>query len=153
MERTSTKERTLRKTMLQKTLTVFAGVCLLAASTMLSQNRGALKVKVPFQFSVKDVQLPAGEYAIEKWAGGGVLLTSKDGAIRKVILATPAESPTTRAKTRVLFRRYGSDYFLSQVWVGSEGWGFEIPVSKVERDVIARNQQAREMERVAVSAQ
>ena len=139
--------------MLRKTLTVFAGVCLLAASTMLSQNRAALRVKVPFQFNLKDAQLPAGEYAIEKWAGGGILLTSKDGAIRKVVLATPSESPTTHSKTRVLFRRYGDDYFLSQVWLGSEQWGFDIPVSKVERDVIARNQQAREMERVAVSAQ
>lgn len=139
--------------MLRKTMTVFAGVCLLAASTMLSQNHGALRVKVPFQFNLKDAQLPSGEYAIERGPTGGVVLTSKNGAIRKVVMATPIESPTTRRDTRVIFRRYGDDYFLSQIWVRSEHWGFEIPVSKAERDVIARDQQAREMERVAVSAQ
>lgn len=139
--------------MTQRFLAASAAVCVMAASMLLSQNRGALKTQIPFEFTFGNSRMPAGEYGIERGVAGGVLLVSKDGKVRKLVMGIHMEYPINKLDTRLVFRRHGDEYFLAQVWTRAQQWACEIPVSKVEREVMARNGQSREAEQVAVSAQ
>lgn len=139
--------------MTHKTMTVFAGICMLAAGVLLGEPRGNLKAKIPFPFTFGNVEMPAGEYVIAESPTGGVMMISKDGKIRRHVVGIPMEFPNRQSGTRLVFRRHGGDYFLAQIWVQTAQWAREIPVSKTEREVIARAGQQRDSEQIAVSAQ
>ena len=126
---------------------------MMAASTLLPQSRGALKTQIPFEFTFGNSRMPAGEYMIERGISDGVLLVSKDRKVRKLVMAIPMERPMNKLDTRLVFRRHGDEYFLAQIWTRTQQWACEIPMSKVEREVMARNGQSREIDQVAVSAQ
>jgi hypothetical protein len=136
-----------------RTFTVFAGICMLAAGTLLGETRGNLKANIPFAFTFGNIQMPAGEYVIGESPTGGVMMASKDGKVRRHVVGIPMELPNSASGARLVFRRYGGDIFLAQILVKSAQWAREIPVSKAEREVIARGQHQRETEQIAVSAQ
>lgn len=146
-------ERTVTTKMTHRTITVFAGICMLAAGALPGETRGDLKATIPFAFAFGNEQMPAGEYVIAESPTGGVMMTSKDGKIRRHAAGIPMEFPNRESRTRLVFRRHGTDYFLAQVWVRTARWAREIPVSKTEREVIARTSQQRDSEQIAVSAQ
>lgn len=139
--------------MTRRILVSIAGVCVLAAGALLAQTGGTLKANIPFEFTFGNARMPAGDYVIGKAASGGILLVSKDQKVRKIVLGVPMEIQNRREAARLVFRRYGSETFLAQVWTREQQWACEIPTSKLEREVIARSQRPNETEQVAVSAQ
>ena len=74
--------------------------------------------------------MPAGEDVIAESPTGGVMMTSKDGKIRRHVVGIPLEFPNRQSGTRLVFRRHGGDYFLAQMrsvgqsaYVPSLFWG------------------------------
>ena len=85
-----------------------------------------VNVTVPFDFTVGDNQLKAGDYIIESLLNKRVLmLRSKDGGFQQVVMTVPIETPTTPTignHEHLLFLHDGDRYSLSQVWFrGDEG--------------------------------
>jgi hypothetical protein len=85
-----------------------------------------VNVTVPFDFTVGDSQLKAGDYIIESLLNKRVLmLRSKGGDVQQVVLTVPIETPTTTLlgnHEHLLFLHDGDQYSLSQVWFhGDEG--------------------------------
>ena len=96
---------------------------LLTASTLFaqSQSQRLMKVNVPFAFGVEDVSLPAGEYIFfTATPGRAIRIVSADGKYSAVIdtLLNHAEKPA--AKSRLVFHKYGNEYFLAQVWTAGQ---------------------------------
>ena len=101
--------------------TLITTCLLLTASTLFAQSESQrlMKVNVPFAFGVEDVSLPAGEYVIfTATPDQTIRIVSTDGRYSAVIntLLNYAQKPAT--KSRLVFHKYGDEYFLAQVWTG-----------------------------------
>jgi hypothetical protein len=85
-----------------------------------------VNVTVPFDFTVGDNQLKAGDYIVESLLNKRVLmLRNKAGDVQQVVLTAPIETPTKTTlgnHEHLLFLHDGDRYSLSQVWFhGDEG--------------------------------
>jgi len=85
-----------------------------------------VNVTVPFDFTVGDKQLKAGDYIIESLLDKRVLmLRSKGGDVKQMVLTIPIETPTKPTLGNheyLLFLHDGDQYSLSQIWFhGDEG--------------------------------
>ena len=77
-----------------------------------------LVADIPFDFQIGKATLPPGQYIFNFGFlnSGPLSIQSRDGS-RNAIALTSAVAPSTNSGTaKMVFNRYGSDYFLSQVW-------------------------------------
>ena len=112
-------------------------VAALAATAAFAQDSALLKATVPFAFIAGKQVLPAGQYTVDQGPAAGVLMIrSADGGRTAIVLAQPASSAAPHAASLV-FHRYGSTCFLSEVWSPGNG-GSELPPTRRERELIAR---------------
>jgi len=100
---------------------------------------------IPFNFVVGSKTYPAGTYeigSIDSTNSKTLLLKTRDGSASAMINSNAAESLTPANKTKLVFNRYGNQYFLSQIWVNGETRGHQLPKSNREKEVakdMARN--------------
>jgi hypothetical protein len=98
-----------------------------------------IKVNVPFVFSVGDEEFQAGEYVVERAMPDNgdliVRLSSFDGKSSTVRVTFPVLSLTLSEKGKLVFTRYGDQYFLSEVWPLSSNTGRGFAKSKHEREL------------------
>ena len=113
---------------------------LLAAASAFAQGSSSLTVQVPFGFHVGNTLLPSGEYRVEADAGPGVVrLRSSDCKSAAMILSHPVSTRYNDGPAKLVFTKYGDQYFLSQVWGRGPGVGRELPTSRREREVAANS--------------
>jgi hypothetical protein len=99
----------------------------------------AIQFKVPFDFTVQSKALPAGTYQVSYVAASSILIRSLDGRFYALTITNAAEgSPTSGGK--LIFRKYGNQYFLHEALCNNMGMNAEIPTSGLEER--ARIQQA-----------
>jgi hypothetical protein len=60
-----------------------------------------------------------------------------------LIMGNHATSAVPSETSRLVFRRYGDQYFLAQIWMAGETSGHELPISRREAE-LAKNQQPSE---------
>ena len=105
------------------------------------------KVNVPFGFVVNKATLPAGAYRIDSVSNTSstpiLALRSEDARVAMLIMGNHATSAEPSENSRLVFRRYGDQYFLSQIWMAGETSGHELPISRREAE-LAKNQQPSE---------
>ena len=97
-------------------------LCLLiTAATLFAQttpSQRLMTVNIPFAFSAGDATLPAGQYLLytisPDW---GIRFATIDGRHNAFVNTLPNYRSTPSENTRLVFRRYGNEYFLEQVWV------------------------------------
>ena len=119
------------------------GLALLLA---VSANAQSTKVKadIPFNFMVNGETLPAGEYTIQSGTSDTTLqISSYDRKVGLVTLANSCENLKPVENSKLVFHRYGDQYFLAQIWTENSTRGRELPKSarevEVARDSSARN--------------
>ncbi len=77
-----------------------------------------IKADVPFEFCAGHGVLPAGEYSIAGASAANQVLLLSSG-MRKVELFMPNTTDWRRnyaAPSKLVFHRYGSEYFLAEIW-------------------------------------
>ncbi len=115
------------------------GLGLLLATASAYAQTGVVKANVPFNFIVEKTQLPAGEYMIQSLSVAGssraTMIESPDQKLVKVLLPNACESTQAPEKTKLVFHRYGDQYFLSQIWIAGNDRGRELPRSGREAEV------------------
>ena len=115
-------------------LTLLVAVALAGAVVSANAQSNPIKVNIPFEFVVGDKTLPAGEYLAKPATTGGALaIQNADGKGNVVRMTGPTEQKN-KSRARMVFHRYGHNYFLAQVWNG-ESTGRELAKSKQERAV------------------
>ena len=115
-------------------------VLLLAAVSVYvqAQERPLLTATVPFAFTVENSNLPAGSYTVSILPPYNMIkVQSADGRKAKMISAIPSREPGESKQTKLVFHRFGNEFFLAQVW--EQG-------SNVHRD-LRRGNRARELDR------
>ena len=93
---------------------------------------------IPFQFSVGQTTLPAGQYKLTclNTEQRLLLIRSTEGKASAAIFMDSVTG-TAQDHGKFVFHRYGSRYFFAQAWVGGSGDGLEAPKSGAERTALA----------------
>jgi hypothetical protein len=129
-------------------LVMLAG--LFTAGRLQAQNH-EVRANIPFNFIVNGKQLPPGSYRFSSDSYATVIIQNRNqpiAVLSKVVAADGAPLDVSR----LVFHRYGDQYFLSEIRCALVGMNVEIPRSKLEKQ--ARTQQASlEPDRVLVAAE
>ena len=91
------------------------------------------KFSVPFEFAIGSTTAPAGQYEMKYEAGSAALkVESIDQGAAYFVNARP-QSQNSSGEYKLVFNAYGSQYFLSQIWIGASK--SNVPMSRVEREL------------------
>jgi hypothetical protein len=110
-------------------------VLLAACAVVMAQSRPRVTASIPFEFGVGNKVLPAGKYTIRNLSSSSpvMVISSLDNKEIVNVNTQTASSLRASSRTKLIFRRYGSQYFLAQVWFTGEHDGTDFPTSKAER--------------------
>jgi hypothetical protein len=125
----------LMKNPIFNSLKIFSACALLAASCLSAQS-GHMIVNVPFDFSVKNQHLAAGNYTVTTDTGRSVvLIRGEEGGPAVFALTMPAQAPKIQVQPKLVFNRYGDRYFLTQVWQATTDQGRILQASMAEQEL------------------
>jgi len=114
---------------------------LLVAGSAFAQTI-SIKSNIPFSFNAAGKSMPAGQYSIKTLGTSSskslVLQGSEPGAVM-ILGANSSEKMVAADETKLVFHVYGSEYFLSEVWVAGNSLGHQIPVTTRERELAKGN--------------
>jgi hypothetical protein len=128
--------------------TVALAVSIVAAGVCFAHPR-VLEVNVPFAFEVGNKMLPAGQYQLESVpTGDGTLyrIRRMDGDAQSLVSSIAVTTGDRQNLPRLVFHKYGTSYFLAQIWNGDDR-GRQLSESKQEKEVV----RAEERTEVALS--
>jgi hypothetical protein len=103
------------------------------AGTSFAQSR-TVQAKVPFDFTVGNKLLPSGTYTIKEQSTGLIVVKNHDKAIAMMSLVNP-DGNKAAGGGKLVFHKYGSQYFLSEILCDSADMNVRVPVSKTEKRV------------------
>ena len=84
------------------------------------QAPSKVEVAIPFEFSAGKTTLPAGMYSIKRISADALRLRSDDGKSAAILIAPVTHtSSDPNAEARLVFSKYGEEYFLSQIWLSA----------------------------------
>jgi hypothetical protein len=110
------------------------GVALVTAVAANAQNRVAADIQ--FEFMVGDKVLPAGSYIVSPASSGGdaLMIRSRDSKKSAIRLTNSVQAKLNKTNPRLVFHRYGQNYFLAQVWTG-DSTGRQLTKSHKEKSI------------------
>ena len=121
---------------------------LLHAQTVIKQP--LFRVDIPFTFVVGGVHLPAGHYHVYHPGDPYLIVIEKDdGRARAMAYVHPSASKADESSTKLVFNKYGDQYFLSQVWTEPDQQVHQCLRCRAEESLMA---QAGKRELVVVAA-
>jgi hypothetical protein len=127
---------------MKSTRSLISIVLLFAATTAVFaqiESRPLMKVSIPFSFSAANHTLPAGQYLVTTVTPEHTIaLINADGKHATIINDLPNYAGSPSANSRLVFQRYGDEYFLTQVWCKGDNVERSPMVSKRQSEV-ARN--------------
>ncbi|HSA93476.1 MAG TPA: hypothetical protein VLE48_10730 [Terriglobales bacterium] len=113
-----------------------------ATATANAQSDRSITVKVPFDFVVENQKLPAGEYrvqALHSDRSDRMLLRREGGGAVTTVFTLPVRTLDAASESKLVFKRYGSQYFLSQIWMQSADAGREVLIGRAEQEAAKAN--------------
>ena len=130
-------------------------VSLAAGAPASAKSVNATRAQIPFDFHVGDRLIPAGEYTVRSLNDDETVLRISNGRQGAAVNTSAAQGRGER-RARLVFRRYGDQFFLAAVW-GADDNGRAISPSKRERSLrrelrAARGGGGAEMEIVTIDA-
>jgi hypothetical protein len=126
-------------------------LCGVLAAPIVQAQSDTLVVNIPFEFNVGKAMLPSGEYGIKIVSPTTLMIQSKDGHQAAFAVTIGVSSPKGEDTGKLVFNRYGTQYFLSKVWGAGNPTRRELVKSRTEIEV-AKNMSKPEGELVAVKA-
>jgi hypothetical protein len=119
--------------------TIFATAVL--ALPLCAQLTTSLRADIPFEFVVGNTTVPSGQYVVSARTGSPVV--QLEGSKTYHLLSSTDESYTIWQEPKLIFHRYGNQYFLSRISTTSTGR--DLPPSRVERELKKALAAARQM--------
>jgi hypothetical protein len=103
-------------------------------ATQLHAQSYVIRGNIPFSFQVRNASFPAGTYVFRKEAQDDYEIMRNVQTRESIALRIGPHVLTGKGNPRLVFHRYGKDYFLSQVWTAN-GTGGDLPLTKREKEV------------------
>ncbi|HEY7307251.1 MAG TPA: hypothetical protein VH601_24215 [Bryobacteraceae bacterium] len=127
------------KKLIFNALKVLSVCAMLGVLILSAQIRHTIIANVPFDFTALDQHLSAGTYTFTSDSPQGtILIHGEQGGAAAFVLGLPVQANKIQEDAKLVFHRYGDQYFLSKIWYPWTDQGRELRVSKVEEQ-IARN--------------
>ena len=123
-------------------MTGMLALALLAATQTVRAQEPVL-ANIPFAFTAGKMTLPAGEYRVQKPANNSpaLLIQRTDASAAAIVMSIAVAANSRPTQTKLVFHRYGNQYFLSQVWRVGGSRGRELLKSAKEKEqAIARSE-------------
>jgi hypothetical protein len=98
----------------------------------------AVRATVPFDFTVGTKLLPSGTYTIKSESPQVIVIENHDKPIAALSLVLP-DSKKSRNGGKLVFNKYGDQYFLSEILCDSAEMNMAIPPSKLEKRTQLQN--------------
>jgi hypothetical protein len=111
------------------------GMALVAVAAVQAQDK-SVKANVPFAFYMGSTAMPQGAYAVKELAHGAVVVMKSAGASKSVTTHEVAGKKLMEP-ARLVFHRYGGDYFLAEIWTG-DTIGQALAASPREKEMAQR---------------
>jgi hypothetical protein len=91
---------------------------------------------IPFDFIVADQTLPSGKYMVRAVTsdGEGLRISNLDGKASIMRLSNSVTGKSDKRHARMVFHRYGQQYFLAQIW-SDDADGRQLRECKRERNL------------------
>ena len=144
---------------LVKSLTMLTLVVGLAMAAVVVPANGQVSTfvsaDIPFDFIVANKTLPAGKYTVTEASSNGLRIRSRDAESSAMRLTNVITDKSKKRSARMVFHRYGQQYFLTEVWSG-ESYGHQLLKCSKERHLreeLARKASTNGYEIVEVIAQ
>ena len=125
----------------------------LSIASVRAQDAGTVSVHIPFEFAAANRTLPAGDYYVRRSIRGAQVdmeIISKDKSQTLRLTIHPVRGTDIQAASRLVFNRYGDQYFLSQLWIAGRSNGEELTKASRER-LLQRELAARSMKSGSVA--
>ena len=110
-----------------------------------------LTADIPFKFTVCKKQLPAGKYKVLPMTSANpriLLVRAEDGSSAEIVCTQDLQSSKVATKGRLVFNRYGGEYFLSEMWFAGQTTGNQLVKTEAEETLLAAG---KKREKVTVS--
>ena len=125
-------------------ITALAGLILLFAAAAPLQAGSILNhemtVIVPFEFVAGDRVLAAGDYTVQINIERGSVVLRGEGQRALILLTIRKESLTAPVLGKLVFRRYGTSFFLAEVWGQNNAIGATLAPSSREKELARKEQ-------------
>jgi len=124
-----------------RSFTILGLLLVMTAVSVRAQSERSKLTNIPFNFIVGQKTLPAGEYTVEPnrrdydqvW-----LVQNREGDASALFTTMPIRANQTQEETKLVFHKYGDQYFLSQIWTPGGNSGSELLMPRLERE-LAKN--------------
>ena len=134
--------------MAKKILDILTGLILLFAVAAPLQAGSILNhemtVTVGFEFAAGDKLLPAGDYTVQLNPERGTVVLRGEGQKPLMLLTARKESRSAPQRGKLVFQRYGTSFFLNEVWSQDNSTGQTLAPSAQEKEM-AREKQPQQM--------
>ncbi len=111
-------------------------MAVLGLSSAFAQQRDTITADVPFAFRMANTVLPAGEYTISQNTLTGVVYLLNAEGKPSASAVTHGIAPNISGKaSKLVFHKYGDNYFLAEVWASSVYTGWQLRQSAAEREL------------------
>lgn len=112
-------------------------VAVLLIATAVGQSKGGEQiVQIPFAFVAADQTLPAGRYFVTNIAETRLRIYSVDGK-SAIVQTHGVQGRASESLRKMVFHRYESVYFLSEVWTPGQYTGQKLTTSRAEEELRA----------------
>ena len=126
----------MKKQILMLAMSVVVLVTMAAATTAQAQTMKQLTADIPFDFHVGGERFAAGKYTVRCLNPSSdvkVLQLRKTDGQSSVMLHTNSMVGRINRNSKLVFNRYGNQYYFSQAWLVSEGLGMQAVKSRQEK--------------------
>jgi hypothetical protein len=109
-----------------------------AAPIAQAQSQARARATVPFEFSLDQKSMPAGTYEVSQLNDKVLVvrnLETKDARLLIASMNVQADEGAGIPHAKLVFDKYGDQYFLRQIWYGDSQRGIAFPESKREKEM------------------
>lgn len=109
----------------------FAIIAIFSSNAVFAQSNNS-SVEIPFEFHIGNEIVSAGKYELRRISPNTFLLINDSV---KILAQTPLmlDDKKSAAAEKLVFNRYGNEYFLRQIFTGSNSVGRGLYESKAEK--------------------
>jgi hypothetical protein len=131
------KRKVMKRVTILSLISMFT-LCAAVASAN-AQLSIPIRAKIPFDFSVGDKKLAAGEYTFSRLSGSSdnrmMVVSGVDSSAHMFQSTFGTQVLTPKNESSLVFHKYGDQYFLEQIWTSGEQEGTQVPESRSERTI------------------
>jgi hypothetical protein len=118
------------------TMAIAVFVTTIAVISAQAQNAPSVSVSIPFDFEVAGKTLKAGDYQVRmEGSRSSLKIENRDSLHTTFVMISPLQRADIQDQSKLVFNRYGNQYFLSQVWIAGRSSGEEVRQGSTERGI------------------